>query len=130
VSPSATNPVAARYAQLALPTAAWVIPNRYDKYTLGRTRRLDSFTKFAVGSAWQQDYPDEAEQYYFQACNADPGTRRRQSISRGSGNSAKSSPASPSHTTLAGVTSCARSPKQRAVSMDGAVQAGQSGSGS
>ena len=73
VSPSATSPVAARYAQLALPAAAWVILNRYDKYTLGGTRSLDSFTKFAVGYAWQQqDDPDEAERYYLQARDADP----------------------------------------------------------
>jgi hypothetical protein len=73
VSPSAANPVAARYGQLALPAAAWVILNRYGKATLGGTRNLDSFVKFAVGCAWQeQDAWDEAEQFYAEARAADP----------------------------------------------------------
>ena len=73
VSPSAANPVAARYGQLALPAAAWVILNRYGKATLGGTRNLDSFVKFAVGCAWQeQEAWDEAEQFYAEARAADP----------------------------------------------------------
>jgi uncharacterized membrane protein len=72
VSPSAANAVAARYAQLALPAAAWVILRRYRKYTLGGTRSWDSFTKFAVGYEWQQQGDtDTAEQYYLMARDAD-----------------------------------------------------------
>jgi hypothetical protein len=72
VSPSAANPVAARYAQLALPAAAWVILTRYRKYRLGGTRNWASFTKFAVGYEWQQQGDtDTAEQYYLMARDAD-----------------------------------------------------------
>lgn len=71
--PSAVNQVAAKYAQLALPAAAWVILNRYDHYTLGGTRDLDSFMKFVTGYAWQQEnQADAAEHYYQQARRADP----------------------------------------------------------
>jgi hypothetical protein len=71
--PSAGNQVAAKYDQLALPAAAWVILNRYDHYTLGGTRDLDSFMKFVTGYAWQQEnQADTAEHYYQQARRADP----------------------------------------------------------
>ena len=71
--PSVANRVEAKYAQLALPAAAWVILNRYHRYTLGGTRDLDSFMKFVTGYAWhQEDQADEAEHYYQQARRADP----------------------------------------------------------
>jgi hypothetical protein len=72
VSASAGNPMTARYAQLALPAAAWVIFEMYDHVTLGGTRNQDSFNKFAVGYAWEQENPAEAERYYLQARDADP----------------------------------------------------------
>ncbi len=68
------SPASARYAQLALPIAAWIIFGRYRKCTLGGTRDLQSFAKFAAGCAWQ-DLGDlgMAERYYQEAREKDKG---------------------------------------------------------
>jgi tetratricopeptide (TPR) repeat protein len=66
------SPASAQYAQLSLPIAAWIIFERYPRYTLGGTHDLDSFAVFAAGCAWQ-DVGDlaRAEQFYHDARTKD-----------------------------------------------------------
>jgi hypothetical protein len=69
----AAAPVSARFYQLALPAAAWIILTRYTSHALGGTRQWRSFVQFAVGCAWQEANDlARASEHYTAACEEDP----------------------------------------------------------